>query len=131
MTAQPASPFTGETRTLAVGEVLFREGDAGDNAYVIDSGLLEISRRAGATADMIIGTAGPGEMVGEMALIDNQPRSATAKALKPTVLTVVPKDYFDAALASADPAVRHLLARFVTIIRTMTDRNVRLTLGLR
>lgn len=127
----PLSPSAAETRTLAVGEVLFREGEAGDNAYIIESGLVEISRRAGASAEMIIGTAGVGEMVGEMALIDSQPRSATAKALKPTVLAVVPKEHFDAALASADPAVRHLLARFVSIIRTMTDRNVRLTLGLR
>lgn len=128
MTTPPSSPA--ETRSLAIGEVLFREGDPGDNAYIIDSGLLEISRQTG-RADMIIGTAGVGEMVGEMALIDSQPRSATAKALKPTVLTVVPKEHFDAALASADPAVRVLLARFVGIIRTMTDRNIRLTLGLR
>ncbi|MFA7430668.1 MAG: cyclic nucleotide-binding domain-containing protein [Rhodospirillaceae bacterium] len=118
------------TRVLAVGEVLFREGDCGDNAYIIDTGLLEISRQAG-RAEMIIGTAKAGEMVGEMALIDSQPRSATAKALKPTTLTVIPKTYFDEALASTDPAVRHLLERFVTIIRSMTDRNVRLTLGLR
>lgn len=134
MTVQAPSPSAttpSETRTLAIGEVLFREGDAGDNAYIIESGLIEISRRAGAGAEMIIGTASVGEMVGEMALIDSQPRSATAKALKPTVLTVVPKEDFDTALASADPAVRHLLARFVSIIRTMTDRNVRLTLGLR
>lgn len=134
MTVQAPSPAAtppSETRTLALGEVLFREGDAGENAYIIESGLIEISRRAGAGAEMIIGTASVGEMVGEMALIDSQPRSATAKALKPTVLTVVPKEDFDTALASADPAVRHLLARFVSIIRTMTDRNVRLTLGLR
>ncbi len=118
------------TRSLAVGEVLFREGEAGDNAYIIESGLLEISRQTG-RAEMIIGTAAAGEMVGEMALIDSQPRSATARALKPTTLAVVPKADFEVSLASADPAVRHLLERFVAIIRAMTDRNVRLTLGLR
>lgn len=117
-------------RRLAVGDVLFSEGDPGDNAYIIQSGLLELARKVG-RAEMVIGTAKAGEMVGEMALIDSQPRSATARALKPCELVIVPREEFLASVERADPAVRVLLERFVTIIRTMTDRNVRLTLGLR
>lgn len=126
--APAAAPL--DVRALAVGEILFSEGDGGDNAYIIESGLVEITRRVG-SAEMVIGTAGPGEMIGEMALVDSQPRSATARALKPTTLRIVPRDSFEAALRGADPSVQALLQRFVTIIRTMTDRNVRLTLGLR
>lgn len=130
MKATDSPPPVGHKRVLEVGEVLFREGEAGDNAYLIDSGLLEICRRVG-NAEVVIGTAGVGEMVGEMALIDSQPRSATVRALKTSELTTIPKEAFLDTLNRADPALRYLLERFVTIIRTTTDRNVRLTLGLR
>lgn len=126
----PPGPPNPPLRHLSVGEVLFHQGEPGDVAYVVDSGLLELSRRIG-TAEVVIATCGPGDMLGEMALIDDEPRSATVRALQPTVLTVIPRADFERDLATATPAVRRLLERFAAIIRAVTDRNVRLTLGLR
>jgi CRP-like cAMP-binding protein len=66
-----------------------------------------------------------------MALIDNQPRSATARAVEPTTLIVVPKSEFETYLEGSDPVIRRLLERFVTIIRSITAEKVRLILGIR
>ncbi|GAA0597004.1 cyclic nucleotide-binding domain-containing protein [Caenispirillum bisanense] len=116
--------------TVARGGILFREGDAADCAYIVESGLLEISRTLNG-AQVVLGAVRPPEMVGEMALIDNGPRSATARALRDTTLMVVPRQHFETLLQDANPVVRRLLERFVTIIRNVNDVNLRLTLGIR
>lgn len=115
---------------LEAGRILFREGDLGDRDYVVRSGRLEISRRVG-TAEVVIAIEGPGTILGEMALIDDQPRSATVRALEPSRLTVVPKEAFQFHLARTDPVIRLLLERFTTIIRSISAENVRLILGIR
>ncbi len=115
---------------LEAGETLFREGDQGDRAYVVREGRLEISRRVG-SADVVIAIEGPGTILGEMALIDDQPRSATVRAMEPARLTVVPKEAFQFHLARTDPVIRLLLERFTSIIRSISAENVRLILGIR
>jgi len=115
---------------LDAGQTLFHEGDAGDRAYVVRSGKLEISRRVGG-AEVVIAVVEAGTLLGEMALIDDQPRSATVRALEPSVLTVVPKAAFEFHLARTDPVIRMILERFTNIIRTLNAENVRLTLGIR
>jgi CRP-like cAMP-binding protein len=74
----PADLFarqTDDTLTLAPGEVLFREGDAGQCMYVVLEGSLEISVRA-----KVVETSMRGAIIGEMALIENSPRTATVTA---------------------------------------------------
>ena len=62
---------------------LFREGEAGDTAYIVESGRLEISLlREG--RKVVVAELGPGSLVGEMALIGAGTRSATATALEET-----------------------------------------------
>jgi CRP-like cAMP-binding protein len=67
------------------GEIIFREGQTGDVMYVVQSGEVEISV-AGRTVEIV----GAGGLLGEMALIDNEPRSATATAR--TACRIVPID---------------------------------------
>jgi len=64
-----------ETENFAAGKVIFRAGEPGDVMYVIAEGEVEI--RVG---NQVVEIAGPGTIVGEMALIDRSPRSATAVA---------------------------------------------------
>jgi CRP/FNR family cyclic AMP-dependent transcriptional regulator len=66
-------------RTYAAGEVVFAEGTVGKHMYVVQSGTVEI-RTAVAGADQTVATLKVGEMLGEMALLDDAPRSATAVA---------------------------------------------------
>ena len=94
---------------------LFREGEAGDTAYIVERGRLEISLlREG--RKVVIAELGPGSLVGEMALIGAGTRSATATALEETDVATIHRDQLDAALADADPVIklflRVLLERF-------------------
>jgi CRP-like cAMP-binding protein len=72
--SDPLARFGKEFRP---GDVLFSEGDTGDVMFVIQSGAVRISRRVG-TEDKLIAVLGPGEFVGEMAILNSRPRSATA-----------------------------------------------------
>jgi CRP-like cAMP-binding protein len=71
------------------GGVIYIRGDAGDRAYIVESGLVDI-RESG----RVIETMEPGELFGEMALIDGEPRSASAVAVGGTRLIVVDRDTF-------------------------------------
>lgn len=60
-----------------LGDVLFREGETGDVMYIIQSGVVRISKRVGAE-EKTLASLGPGEFVGEMAILNAKPRTATA-----------------------------------------------------
>ena len=94
-------------RRLGAGEQLFAEGDEGHDAFVIVSGELEILKRAG-ERDVTIAVRGEGDVVGEMALLQEAPRIATARARSATVLLAVPKAALDDLLASSAGAARAL-----------------------
>lgn len=98
------------------GRVLFREGDRGDAAYLIDSGCVEITRMS-AGVEQRLELLSRHELFGELALIDGQPRSASARTLAPTVLVRIDRECFDATLRSSDPMVRHLLGVLLARLR--------------
>ena len=76
----PAELFRQESNTvqLAPGDFLFREGEIGDKMYVLLEGEIDIF-----LGDFVLETAGPGALLGEMALIDDNPRTANAVAKTP------------------------------------------------
>lgn len=78
-------------QTFPTGKEIFKEGDPGDGAYVVREGLVEISVQGGQTGRYIFTQAGPGDLLGEMAVIEDQPRSANAVARKETVLYFLPR----------------------------------------
>ncbi len=71
--------FTSQCLSFDDGEVLFREGDRADCAYVIMSGEVEILADTGGT-EFIAGTLGKNQLFGELAVLTNSPRSATLRA---------------------------------------------------
>jgi EAL domain-containing protein (putative c-di-GMP-specific phosphodiesterase class I) len=102
---------------LASGEVLFHEGDRPTTAFLIDEGVLRISARVhGEIA--ILGELGPGSLVGEMAVLDDSPRSATVTALSRCVLTPIDRAQFAERLETADPVVQALLRSQLTRYRS-------------
>ena len=114
-----SSPYRIE---LAAGQTLFREGDQATTAFLIESGSLRVSAlRDG--VPVVLGDLHAGTMVGEMAVLDDSPRTATATALEACVLTPVDRDQFGERLATADPVVRALLlsqlARYRTVLATL------------
>jgi EAL domain-containing protein (putative c-di-GMP-specific phosphodiesterase class I) len=91
---------------LRTGEVLFQQGDAPDFAFLVESGRLAIS--AGSPMQQI-GVVTPGELLGEMAVIDRSPRTATATALEPCQLVPITTEQIAERLLNTDPVVRALL----------------------
>ena len=80
-----------QERTLAADQEIFKEGDAGDGVYVVKDGLVEISVRAGQTGRHVFTQIPPGEIFGEMAVIEDKPRSAGAVARKQSVVYFIPR----------------------------------------
>ena len=74
---------------FAAGQIIFREGEPGDVMYAVLEGEVEI-----VVQGQVIDTTGPGGIVGEMALIDAGPRSATVKAATPCTLVPVSQRRF-------------------------------------
>lgn len=66
-----------KTRKFRDGEVVYREGDTSDSAYIVQSGRVDLFKD-GATGPILVATAGPGELFGETGLLDGRPRDATA-----------------------------------------------------
>jgi EAL domain-containing protein (putative c-di-GMP-specific phosphodiesterase class I)/CRP-like cAMP-binding protein len=97
------------------GSQIFREGEPGNCAYVVERGAVEISTlRQG--RKISIARLSEGELFGEMALIDGEVRTGTALATEETVLVVISLDQLREKIESADPLlsffVRNILERF-------------------
>ncbi|WP_250645687.1 cyclic nucleotide-binding domain-containing protein [Methylobacterium durans] len=109
--------------TLSAGTILFEEGDAGDYAYLITRGRIEIFlRRDG--GEVRLALRSPGEIFGEMAILDFDPRSASARALEDCELVPVSEAQIRQRLSESDPVLRLCLgvvmARYretVTLLR--------------
>ena len=86
-----------KTITLPKGELLFQEGDRAQAIFILKKGALEVFQfRSG--AEKKIGTVYPGEFVGEMAYLNQKPRTAGVRATEASELTEIPLDQVDSAL---------------------------------
>jgi CRP/FNR family transcriptional regulator, cyclic AMP receptor protein len=90
--------------TVPEGRVLCKEGDFGREAFVIVDGQAEVSK-----GGAILAKLGPGDVCGEMALLDGDRRSATVTALTPMTVLVISVREFESLLHSAPVAVRGIL----------------------
>ncbi|NYZ11383.1 EAL domain-containing protein [Azospirillum sp. RWY-5-1] len=96
---------------LVAGDVIFREGDPGTCAYMVEFGEVEISTDGGTR---LLSKLGPGDLFGEVAILDGGVRTATAVATGDTLLTTVAGEDLANRLANSDPVVVHLMK---TVIR--------------
>ena len=85
--------FTSERLTYNAGAVLFREGDRGDSAYLILQGKVDVSV-ASSNGDVVVAHLGANNIVGEMALLCEMPRTATITAAEPLDTLKIKKDQF-------------------------------------
>jgi CRP-like cAMP-binding protein len=75
------------------GEVIVRENDFGETAYIIGQGRVEVSKQLDGR-NVHLAYLGAGETFGEMSMIDEKPRSATVTAVTETVVSVIRRDDF-------------------------------------
>jgi len=101
---------------VAPGVVIFDEGQPGDFMYLIREGKVEISQRRGEGREVLVVLA-KGSFFGELALIDNEPRSARARALEETVVVPISRKEFDARVERSDPVVRAVLRAVTRLAR--------------
>lgn len=95
---------------VGAGEVVFEEGDPGDAFYVVFDGGVEIVKAGADGEEEKLAFRRPGEGFGEMALLDDAPRSATARAAGPTRLIVVDREDFRELLGGDTIAIRMMQA---------------------
>ena len=112
-----------ERKSYQEGETVFREGDRGDQAYVVQEGAIQIVKANG-DEEVELGLIEKGAIFGEMALIDDKPRMATARAVMPSTVIVVSRVAFENKLSKADPFIRGLLGIMVQNVRSLTNGQV-------
>lgn len=96
------------------GDLIFQEGDTGDALYIIRAGIVAVLKGP-LESPTVIGFRGPGEVIGEVSLLDNHPRSASLAAVRSTRLLRIKRDVFQQILAN-DPSAS------ASIMRTLTAR---------
>lgn len=99
------------------GELIFREGDEATALYVICTGKVRLTRNHAVLADL-----GRNAFFGEMSLIDNRLRSATAIALEPTECAVISEEDFNKRLHNLDPVLQGIFRVLVERIRKLNGK---------
>ena len=101
------------------GQPLFRQGDAGRTAFILLSGQMRIEVEAPTQGNLVVATAGSGEIVGEIALVDPGPRTATAIAVEPTSCVALTTDALKALERRRPDVVARML---LNLSRTISGR---------
>jgi CRP/FNR family cyclic AMP-dependent transcriptional regulator len=116
---------------LDAGQLLFQTGEPGDSLYIVRSGEIELYIKDTAGQKIVLNVVRPGEMFGELSLLDSGPRSATAIALTETELLVLDRDDLLLLFQKKPDAALHMLAAMSgmtrkadQLLRTRVSRNV-------
>ena len=112
-------------KRFEVGDVLFRQGDPSDHVVLIRSGVVDVVREIGA-GSIRLGTAGEGEFLGEMGVLEGRPRSATVVASSNLEVELIGRRGF-LERVSGEPQLAHkLLLRMSSRLRDVEDMLTRL-----
>ena len=118
----------GNEEAHAAGDVIFAEGDPGDKFYLLLDGAVRISRHMPGAGEETLALLKNGAHFGEMALVDDAPRSATARAHEACVLFVVKKtDFQDLLFVDRDLAYELLWSFVRTMSGRLRDTNDKMT----
>jgi CRP/FNR family cyclic AMP-dependent transcriptional regulator len=122
------------------GQVIFKEGDPGDHMFIIIQGEVEIRKRTTANTAKTLSTLKPGDVFGEMSLIENKPRSATAVAIKACRMLVMNEPLFLSMIERNPDFARKMILVLSERLRksnlliqnlTITNRENQILAGLR
>lgn len=112
-----------DRRVFAQDEVIFKEGEIGRRcAYLVESGKVEISKNLDNGTVKVLGYVPSGGIFGEMALIDNKPRMAMARAVETTSVIIISEHILTEKLKKTDPFIRGLINVFMRNIRDISAR---------
>ncbi len=107
--------------SFKAGESLFEEGDEGDCAFIIEKGEIEVFFTKN-NQKLMICTLKEGDLLGEMALLDELPRTASAIAMENTEVIIIPREYITQKIEYSDPTVRFFLKVILERYRDLRTR---------
>jgi CRP-like cAMP-binding protein len=110
----PKEPTILERKFVPAGAMILRQGDDGNTAFLIQSGSVQVFAQHGDKA-VILATLKTGQIFGEMALVVDEPRGASVKALEDTTLIGISRESFKQKLSRSDPTIK-------AIMTMLTDR---------
>ncbi len=117
--------------SVAAGHTLFQTGDPGDALYIVQSGEIELFIKDTAGQKIVLTTSRPGDMFGELAMLDSGPRTATALALVDSEVFVLDRDDLVLLFQRRPDSALHMLAALSgltrkadELLRTRVSRNV-------
>src|SRR6516162_2811189 len=112
-----------KTRHLNAGDSLFSAGDAGDGCYRLEEGLLKVVITSPRGEERILAILGPGEIAGELSIIDRQPRSASVIAVKDCDLSFICQKDFEKC-TKQDPDIYQYIVNVLALRLRETNEAV-------
>lgn len=109
------------TRSFPKNTVLIHEGDETDSLYVILNGRAKVFASDEDGGEVILNLLGPGEYFGELALVDDAPRSASVVTVEPSKLAIISRAAFREVLAKHPDVAFNLIREMARRIRTLTE----------
>jgi len=113
---------TGHVRRFLAGEIIFRAGDPGDGFYIIETGRVQISAVVGQGESRVLAGIGSGDFFGEMAVLDEAPRSATATAEVDTEAFYLGRQEFRGLLERRPQFALNLIREFSNRMRALNQK---------
>ena len=120
--------FSAERLTYAAGQVMFNAGDAGDAAYIVIEGSVEISVPTPA-GPIVVNTLGRNDIIGEIAIFGDVPRTATAKALSKVETLKISKELFIKVVRENPDAAIELIKILASRLANTTSQLTRTRSG--
>src|SRR4051794_40096906 len=109
----PDQLFARFGRDFAAGEVLFQEGEVGNHMFVIQSGQVRVSKRIGPN-DKVLAVLGAGEFVGEMAILNGKPRTATATVVEAAQCLIISAKTLEAMISKNSEIALRLIKKLAS-----------------
>ena len=108
-------------KTVPPGTIIFQEGDVANCAYLLKSGQIEITTYR-EDKQVLLTTIQPNQLFGELALIDGEPRSATATATAPSEILFIRPDDIERHLEGLDDFMKYWVEYLTQRIRDLSKR---------
>jgi CRP/FNR family transcriptional regulator, cyclic AMP receptor protein len=107
-------------RRIGRGQILFSQGEPSDHLFLVRSGRLRVFVVSSHGEELVLSVSGPGSALGELSVLDREPRSATVEALEPAELIAVPGDDARALLETSPKALRAVAVALAAGMRRLS-----------